>query len=77
MIDFLYDGDGLYVSANGTSATDGQFFRDSGAYWPEYAIKKQGNRYLVGRHANGEYAVFAVAPSLASAKALVVEEVQP
>lgn len=77
MIDFLYDGEGLYVSANGTSAPDGEFYRASGPYWPQYAIKKQGSQYLVGRHADGEYAVFAVATSLAKAKALVGEEVQP
>lgn len=77
MTSFIYDGEGLYVSASGTSALNGQFFRASGAYWPEYAIKKQGNQYLVGRHAGGEYAVYAVAASLSGAKALVGGEVQP
>jgi hypothetical protein len=78
MNEFIYEGQGLYYSEVGTAAHDGQFYSvGSGEpYWPDYAIRKVGNQYLVGRHANGEYAVFAVATSLARAKALVGEEVQ-
>lgn len=77
MNEFIYEGQGLYYSEVGTAAHDGQFYSvGSGEpYWPDYAIKKVGKQYLVGRYADGEYAVFGVTSSLAQAKAITSEGV--